>query len=53
MKMKPGDTMIVVRVSHGKKPPPGFTPRDGAKGSHHGRHSTHAVRIVRKKKVKK
>jgi hypothetical protein len=51
-KMRPGDVLVVVRVAHGAKPPPGFTHRDGAVGTHHGKHTTHAVRLVRKRKKK-
>lgn len=51
-KMRPGDVLVVVRVAHGQKPPPGFTHRDGAVGTHHGKHTTHAVRLVRKRKNK-
>jgi hypothetical protein len=51
-KMRPGDVLVVVRVPHGAKPPPGFKHRDGAVGTHHGKHTTHAVRLVRKRKKK-
>ena len=53
MKLRTGQTLIVVRVPHGKKAPPGFTLRDGSIGSHHGRYSTHAVRIIKAKRRKK
>ena len=35
--MKPGDTLIVVRVPHGHKPPRGFTHRHDAADCHHQR----------------
>ncbi len=47
--MKVGETMLVRRVLHGDKPPKGYTHRLTALASHHGRHSTHAVRIVKRK----
>jgi hypothetical protein len=47
-KMREGDVLVVVRVPHGQKPPPGFKHSDAAIGTHHGRYSTHATRLIRK-----
>ena len=47
--MKVGDTMIVRRVPVGQTAPKGYTIR-ATNGSHHGVYSTHAVRVIRKKK---
>ena len=51
--MKIGDTLIVVRVLRGQKPPRGFTHRHDAPTCHHHKYSTHAVRLVKAKKCAK
>lgn len=53
MKLRVGQSMLVVRVPHGQVAPEGFTHRDSSIGSHHGRYSTHAVKIIKKPRKKR
>ena len=51
-KMREGDVLIVVRVPRGESAPPGFKHSAAAIGTHHGQHSTHATRLIRKRPKK-
>ena len=48
VKLKPGETAIILRVPHGHAPPKGYKPTDG-RPAHHDKYGKNHVKIVRKR----